>query len=179
MHGFSDYNARFAHVGKTMSDQGYDYFAMDMRGHGSSGGKTVYIPSIEQVQMEQITFQKKVIEKFYDINNPPPIFIIAHSLGCAQVMNILLDEADPSKESALAPLKYQAVSFCNPFFALAQKNLIKLALPYLKTRHMMNSNAMCPEVKEKEADVPEHILPWLYDFDNPFQRKIIPVHTTL
>ena len=25
--------------------------------------------------------------------------------------------------------------------------------------------------------VPDHIFPWLYDFDNPFQRKFVPLQT--
>ena len=94
-------------------------------------------------------------------------------------MNILLDEYDPSKPSLLAPLKYKSVSLCNPFFGLSQKKLIKLIQPFLKTKHLLNEDSVCPEVKVKESEVPEHILPWLYDFDNRLQRKIIPVHTTL
>lgn len=38
VHGFSDYNGRFAHLGKKLSDMGYDVYAMDQRGHGKSEG---------------------------------------------------------------------------------------------------------------------------------------------
>ena len=95
------------------------------------------------------------------------------------MMNILLDEFDPSKPNKLAPLKYQSVTMCNPFFGLNQKKLIKLVQPILKTKHLINDQSYCPEVKAKESEMPEHILPWCYDFDNRLQRKIIPVHTTL
>ena len=35
-HGFSEYCGRFAHAGKLISEKGYHFYAMDMRGHGKS-----------------------------------------------------------------------------------------------------------------------------------------------
>jgi len=82
------------------------------------------------------------------------------------MMNILMDEYDPSKPNKLAPLKYSSVTMCNPFFGLKQKKLIKLVQPILKTKYLINDQAYCPEVKPKESEMPEHILPWCYDIDN-------------
>lgn len=36
IHGFSEYVQRFAHLGQKWSNLGYDFYAMDMRGHGRS-----------------------------------------------------------------------------------------------------------------------------------------------
>ena len=36
IHGFTDYAERQAHVGKSFSNLGYDFYIMDSRGHGKS-----------------------------------------------------------------------------------------------------------------------------------------------
>ena len=38
VHGFSDYGGLWAHVGEMFSNEGFDFFMMDSRGHGESGG---------------------------------------------------------------------------------------------------------------------------------------------
>lgn len=82
VHGFSDYSARFAHIGRKFSEFGFDFFSQDQRGHGKSQGKTVYIPSIDQITQDTIKFHRMVIEKFYPNENRPDIYIVAHSMGC-------------------------------------------------------------------------------------------------
>mmetsp|Transcript_12345 Transcript_12345/g.20751 ORF Transcript_12345/g.20751 Transcript_12345/m.20751 type:complete len:87 (+) Transcript_12345:67-327(+) len=67
---------------------------------------------------------------------------------------------------------------CNPFFAFGGK-LIYLFFPSIRMAHKMNPNAYTFEYKPKVKNVPEHIYPWLYDFNNPIQRKRFPVRTLL
>ena len=47
IHGFQSYANRQAHLAHDFSKAGYDFFAMDMRGHGKSEGAIAYIPSLE------------------------------------------------------------------------------------------------------------------------------------
>ena len=56
IHGFSDYSCRFTHGAQYFSQQGYDYFCMDQRGHGKSGGQVVYIPSMDEVVNDSLEF---------------------------------------------------------------------------------------------------------------------------
>jgi len=56
VHGFSDYMGRFAHIGKKLSDLGYDVYGTDHRGHGSSGGHVAYLPSIDLISEDQFAF---------------------------------------------------------------------------------------------------------------------------
>lgn len=39
MHDFTDYAGRYAHVAKAFSDLFYDFYEMDICGHGKSGGR--------------------------------------------------------------------------------------------------------------------------------------------
>lgn len=64
----------------------------------------------------------------------------------------------------------------NPFFCFGNK-YARTIVPLLKFMKFLNKNAMTPEHKVDLSQVPEHIHPWLYDFDNPLQRKSIPVQT--
>jgi esterase/lipase len=38
---------------------------------------------------------------------------------------------------------------------------------------------MCPEVKINRETFPEHLYQWLYDEDNPLQKKIFPAHSLI
>mmetsp|Transcript_36784 Transcript_36784/g.56326 ORF Transcript_36784/g.56326 Transcript_36784/m.56326 type:complete len:134 (+) Transcript_36784:164-565(+) len=85
VHGFTDYAGRFAHLGKHFSEEGYDFFAMDSRGHGKSEGHPGYVESVDRAAREQLLFQKMVLEKYYP-GEKPPIHVFAHSFGCMQTM---------------------------------------------------------------------------------------------
>ena len=88
IHGFTDYVARFAHLAEKFSQLGYDFYGMDQRGHGKSGGKTVHIPSISTITDDTIKYHRMVLDTFYE--KQPRCFILAHSMGCMQVLNMFM-----------------------------------------------------------------------------------------
>jgi alpha-beta hydrolase superfamily lysophospholipase len=89
IHGFTDYIGRFAHVGQEFSKLGYDFYAMDQRGHGKSEGKLAYVPSIDQITDDTILYHRLILEKFY-IGINPKIYVVAHSMGAMQILNLLV-----------------------------------------------------------------------------------------
>lgn len=104
-HGFQGSVARIGHLAKSHSDLGYDFFAMDLRGHGKSGGQISLINSLEETIAENELFHKKVLEKFYK-NKNPPIFLMGNSYGCMVGMELLLREK----------INYKAAHFLGPFY---------------------------------------------------------------
>lgn len=48
MHGFVDYSGIYAHHGEIYSKLGYDFYAMDVRGHGKSEGQRLFCPNVDQ-----------------------------------------------------------------------------------------------------------------------------------
>jgi len=97
--------------------------------------------------------------------------MLAHSLGCAQAMNILLRQQENKEEGDMVkeiPVKYDAVCLVNPYFSPFQKKSMKMLKPYLNSKYKKDKSAFGPEIKQNDSKVPEHIHPWLYDFDNPF-----------
>lgn len=78
----------------------------------------------------------------------------------------------------LPPL-YDSVIFCNPYFSFHHRNLSKLAKPYVKAKYACNKKSTWPEVTYVDSEVPDHIIPWLYDFENPYQRGFTPMHSVI
>ena len=52
---------------------------------------------------------------------------------------------------------------------------MKIAKPIIKIANKYYRDGMAPEVKISK--IPDHIIPWMYDLDNPFQKKVVPLHT--
>ena len=117
IHGWSDYTGRQAHVAQKFSKLGYEFYAMDQRGHGKSEGHLVEVPSVDEIADDTIEFQKKVMEMYNDIDNPLKVCVIAHSMGCMQLFNILLREQVDKKKSfpRKLPIKYDSVCVVTPF----------------------------------------------------------------
>lgn len=54
---------------------------------------------------------------------------------------------------------------------------MKYAAPLVSCAKYFNPQGFGPQLPVDIEKVPHHIFPWLYDFDNPFQRKFVPLHT--
>ena len=113
------------------SKLGYDFFMMDSRGHGQSGGKTVHVPSVDAVVDDVAGFSKFVIKELYSPSQgfdcPPDVFISAHSFGCMQLLNLLLkNNLVIEVDDIRAPIK--AVSFTCPFWDFGAKKSIAALL---------------------------------------------------
>lgn len=74
IHGLHDYAGRYAYLAQKFAQAGYDFVAMDQRGHGASQGKPGYFESIsEQLVDDQLSFLQSCIEH----DGEKPTFILA------------------------------------------------------------------------------------------------------
>ena len=76
-------------------------------------------------------------------------------------------------------VKYESVVCLNPFWGLPNKKMAKNLAPIVKGVYMLNKNALTPETKMDMKKFPEHLHQWLYDFENPVQKKCFPLKTIL
>jgi alpha-beta hydrolase superfamily lysophospholipase len=77
IHGLGEHTARYAHVGKALTDAGYALVGFDLRGHGKSGGPRGHSSSLDAYMEDIRQFLHRMDERFPDM----PHFLYGHSLG--------------------------------------------------------------------------------------------------
>lgn len=77
VHGLGEHAARYAHVGKVMTDAGYALVGFDLRGHGKSGGSRGHASSLDAFMQDIRHFFQLMTPRYPDI----PHFLYGHSLG--------------------------------------------------------------------------------------------------
>ena len=74
VHGLGEHSGRYQHVGKYLSECGYNVYAGDLTGHGKSEGDRGHITSIEE-------YISDIDEVLSQVGNDKPIFLLGHDLG--------------------------------------------------------------------------------------------------
>lgn len=68
---------------------------MDNRGHGKSGGKTMFVPSIKIMADDFKGYAELVMKSFYcpesGFETSPSVFLIAHSMGATIALRYLCE----------------------------------------------------------------------------------------
>lgn len=80
-HGFGEHARRYDHVAQRFGDAGFVTYALDHRGHGRSGGKRVYLKSMEQYTADFGTLVAVATKEHPDL----PRVVLGHSMGGAIV----------------------------------------------------------------------------------------------
>jgi alpha-beta hydrolase superfamily lysophospholipase len=73
VHGLGEHSGRYVHVGRFFSEAGYRTIAFDLRGHGRSDGKAVFIKRYEELA----TDVESVVTHFGEHG----LFLFGHSMG--------------------------------------------------------------------------------------------------
>lgn len=77
------------------------------------------------------------------------------------------------------PVPYKAVTLISPLIEMYNRRQAKAASKVIRGMYLINSQANTPEMKINSENVPDHSKPWVFDFENRFQRKIVPARTVL
>ncbi|XP_008804608.1 monoacylglycerol lipase-like [Phoenix dactylifera] len=86
IHGLNEHSGRYAHFANQLTSHNFGAYAMDWIGHGGSDGLHGYVPSLDYVVADTITFLEKI-----KIENPGvPCFLYGHSTGGAVVLKAAL-----------------------------------------------------------------------------------------
>jgi alpha-beta hydrolase superfamily lysophospholipase len=83
IHGLGEHSGRYPHVAAALTDAGFRVDAIDLRGHGRSGGPRGHSPSFEQTLDDIGLLLSKAIPG-------QPLFLYGHSLGGNLVLNYAL-----------------------------------------------------------------------------------------
>jgi alpha-beta hydrolase superfamily lysophospholipase len=86
VHGLGDHTGLYTHVGEFFTMSGFAVLAMDLRGHGKSGGKRGHMPSFDIV-LEDLD---RLADKAESLYPGLPVFIYGHSFGGNLALNYAL-----------------------------------------------------------------------------------------
>jgi acylglycerol lipase len=78
VHGLGEHSGRYVHVGRSFAEAGFRTVAFDLRGHGRSDGKPVFIRRYEELAADVDYVVNHLIGN--------PAFLFAHSFGAQIVL---------------------------------------------------------------------------------------------
>src|ERR1700730_13277445 len=73
-HGLGEHSGRYMHVGDFFARAGFTAFAFDLRGHGSSEGKAIFIRRYKD-------YLDDLESAFTHLSRPEPLILFGHRLG--------------------------------------------------------------------------------------------------
>lgn len=77
VHGYAEHSGRYQHLAAFLNDRGYAVEALDLRGHGQSSGRRVYVRSFSEYLSDVARFLRAVHER----HPGKPVFLLGHSMG--------------------------------------------------------------------------------------------------
>jgi acylglycerol lipase len=144
-HGWAEHSGRYDELADILSENGYNVYRFDMRGHGYSSGQLGYFTleevhaDLEQVLSERVVMYVKPILR--SAENPHKVFVLGLSMGgfIASTYEIFNQGYDALfKKSVPAPFVFSGLILSNPALMLGEDitnattyPLAKLALPVL------------------------------------------------
>ncbi len=83
IHGMAEHSDRYQFPVHYFTEKDFTLYAMDLRGHGNSGGRKAYAESLDQLIDDIEIFLKLVVKK----EKGKKIFLVGHSFGGQLVLN--------------------------------------------------------------------------------------------
>jgi len=77
VHGFTEHGGRYAALAEALTSRGYSVHALDLRGHGRSGGQRVFIHRFDEYLDDVAWFLQCVRDR----EPGKPLFVFGHSMG--------------------------------------------------------------------------------------------------
>jgi lysophospholipase len=78
VHGLGEHGGRYADLATVLAAAGIATYALDLRGHGRSGGRRGHMPSFDAVLQDVERFRREVTMR---AGAAVPLFILGHSMG--------------------------------------------------------------------------------------------------
>lgn len=111
MHGLKDHSSRYAALAEELVARGYAVHAFDLRGHGYSEGRRVWVDSFAQFVSDLDLFVQRVRER----EPGKPLFVFGHSMGGAIATTFVLDRKPAISGLVLSGAALQVTTDVTPF----------------------------------------------------------------
>jgi acylglycerol lipase len=123
VHGLKDHSSRYDAVARQLNEAGFGVCAFDLRGHGKSDGRKVFVRSFDEYVHDLTKFVKRVRERAGD----RPVFLLGHSMGGAIVTLYALSQDQGIRGFALSAPGLKVTDEVTPGRVRAVKFISKLA----------------------------------------------------
>ena len=124
IHGFKDHSGRFEKWAVRFAENGIGVMAVDLRGHGRSGGRRGYAAGFSSYLKDVRVLRQHTLKIHGDV----PHFLYGHSLGGNIVTNYLISE-DLLPRAAVITSPWFTLSARTPIFKVIMARIIRLLLP--------------------------------------------------
>ena len=105
VHGYAEHSGRYEWTAARLTARGYAAEALDLRGHGRSGGERVFVNSFDEYFDDVERFLARVRER----NPGLPVFLFGHSMGGGVVAGFTI-----ARKPALAGVLLSGAAMLGP-----------------------------------------------------------------
>jgi len=120
-HGLGEHSGRYVHVGDFFARAGFTAFAFDLRGHGSSEGKPIFIRRYQD-------YLDDLESAIIHLGRPEPLILFGHSLGGQLVLAYAQSGKDPAA-GYIAASPWLSLSRPPPIWLEGVARMLNLVLP--------------------------------------------------
>jgi alpha-beta hydrolase superfamily lysophospholipase len=124
IHGLGEHSGRYVHVGDYFARAGLTAFAFDLRGHGLSDGKPVFVERYQDY-LDDLESAIAYLER------PEPLVLFGHSLG-GQIVLAYAQSAENAPAGYIAASPWLSLSRPPSFWLEGLARALSLVLPSLR-----------------------------------------------
>ena len=122
-HGYAEHARRYDHVAERFGDSGLVVYALDLRGHGRSGGKRVYLRDISEYTDDFHTLVGIAAAEYPELKR----VVLGHSMGGGIVFAYGVEHPDDYAAMVLSGPAVDAQAAVSPMMVFLAKTLGKIA----------------------------------------------------
>ncbi|MFC2028740.1 alpha/beta hydrolase [Chloroflexota bacterium] len=153
IHGLGEHTGRYDHVGKALSEGGFELHGFDLRGHGRSQGPLGHTPSYQSL-MDDIT---DFLELLDDRCSGKPVFLYGHSLGANLVINHIIREK-PTIQGGIATDPWLELNFQPPAIKVMLARVMNAVLPGFAQSNELDTSALSRDPAIEQAYVSDPLV---------------------
>jgi acylglycerol lipase len=145
VHGLGEHSGRYQRLAEFLAPEGIALMAMDVYGHGKTGGKRGGFPGYERILDSISEFLAQVQERYPSI----PFFLMGHSMGGNLVANYLLKRA-PKPRGAILSAPWLRLAFAPPKLDVTLAKIMVGIYPAFTQANKLDTSALSRDAAEVE-----------------------------
>jgi lysophospholipase len=147
VHGLGDHAGRYVNFGRALAQSGISTWAIDLRGHGRSGGRRGHIPSFDTVLRDIELFRREVRAR---AGVGTPLFLFGHSMGGLIAVRYL-QEYGARFSGAVIASPWLATAMAVPRWKVIAARVLNRVLPALPIRHGLHTGHLSRDAEVVRA----------------------------